>query len=75
METVHDLSAGKEVSEAQLELISQLPDKSGQFYTVLHQSLMRLEGDPILSMLDLKLDDNETVTDIFKCSDSSKVVT
>ena len=66
METVHDLSAGKEVSEDALQIIGELPDKDGKFYTTLNMSLRTLEGAPIFSVLDLHLNDGEMLSDAFR---------
>ena len=67
METVHAISTGK-VSETGLDEITQLPHGSGdeQFCTVLNGSLLKLEGDPIFSMLELNLNPDETLADLFK---------
>ena len=77
MDTVCNLSSGKEITEDMLNEIAQLPDRSGcgQFYTVLKQSLRKLKGNPIFSMLSVKLPDGETLNDAF-CAieeDSSEV--
>ena len=67
MDTVHDLGVGK-VSEAGLDVIVQLPHGSGDemFCTKLNEILLKLEGDPIFSMLELQLNPEETLTDLFK---------
>ena len=67
MDTIHAISAGK-VSETGLDEIARLPYGSGdeQFCTVLNGFLLKLEGDPIFSMLELKLNPNETLADLFK---------
>ena len=50
-----------------LDEIVQIPDKSGhgQFYTVLNESLRKLKGDPIFSMLSVNLCDGESLADAF----------
>ena len=67
MDTVHDLGVGK-VSEAVLEEIAQIPHgtENEMFCTVLNESLMKLEGDPMFTMLELQLNPEETVADLFK---------
>ena len=67
MDTIHAISAGN-VSETGLDEIAQLPYGSGDepFGTVLNGFLLKLEGDPILSMLEFKLNSDETLTDLFK---------
>ena len=67
MDTLHDLGAGK-VSEAGLDEIARLPHDPGDetFCTKLNKSLMKLEGDPIFSMLELQLNPDETLADLFK---------
>ena len=65
LEAVHDLSAGKFVPENKLDMIVELPDGEGQFYTTLNQSLKQLAGDPMFSMMDLQLSDSETLEDVF----------
>ena len=77
MDTVYNLKTGKEITEDMLKEIAQLPDTSGygQFYTVLNQSLRKLKGNPIFSMLSVKLPDRESLDDAF-CAieeDSSEV--
>ena len=67
MDTIHALSAGK-VSETGLDEIARLPHGPGdeQFSTVLNGFLLKLEGDPIFSMLELKLNPGETLANRFK---------
>ena len=67
MDTVHDLGVGK-VSEAGLDAIAQLPHGPGNemFCTKLNEILLKLEGDPIFSMLELQLNPEETLPDLFK---------
>lgn len=67
MDTVHDLGVGK-VSEAGLDEIAQLPHGPGNemFCTILNEILMKLEGDPIFSMLELQLNPEETLANLFK---------
>ena len=77
MDTVCSLNSGKEITEDMLNEIAQLPDKSGcgQFYSVLNQSLRKLKGNPIFSMLSVKLPVGESLDDAF-CAiekDSSEV--
>ncbi len=77
VDTVYNLSSGKQVAEEMLNEIVQLPDKSGSgwFYTVLNQSLRKLNGDPIFSILSVELHDGESLNDAF-CAieeDSSEV--
>ena len=67
MDTVHDLGVGK-VSEAGLDAIAHLPYGPGNemFCTKLNELLLKLEGDPIFSMLELQLNPEETLPDLFK---------
>lgn len=67
MDTIHAISIGK-VSEKGLDIIAQLPYGPGdeQFCTVLNEFLLKLKGDPIFSMLELKLNPDETLTNLFK---------
>ena len=67
MNTVHDLSAGK-VSEVGLDAIGQLPTGPGdeKFCRALNKSLLKLEGDPIFSVLELQLNPDESLIDLFK---------
>jgi len=67
VDTVHDLDVGK-VSEAGLKAIAQLPHGPGNemFCTKLNKILLKLEGDPIFSMLELQLNPKETLADLFK---------
>ena len=67
MDTLHDLGVGK-VSEAGLDEIARLPNdpEDESFCTILNKSLMKLEGDPIFSMLELQLSADETLVDLFK---------
>ena len=73
MDTIHALSAGK-VSETGLDEIARLPHGPGdeQFSTVLNGFLLKLEGDPIFSMLELKLNPGETLADLFNAIKVSK---
>ena len=66
-DTTYAISNG-EVSEMGLDEIAQLPHGPGDehFCTVLNESLLKLEGDPIFSMLELKLNPGETLTNLFK---------
>ncbi len=56
VEAVYNLSAGNDVSEDVLDTIGQLPSSSHipYYYTVLNSHLEMLNGDPILSMLDIE---------------------
>ena len=74
MDTIHAISAGK-VSETGLDEIARLPYGSGdeQFCTVLNEFLLKLEGDPILSMLELKLNPDETLADLFKAIEVGEI--
>ena len=67
MDTLHDLGVGQ-VSEAGLDEIAQLPNdpEDESFCTKLNKSLLKLEGDPIFSMLELQLNPDETLADLFK---------
>jgi len=67
MDIIHAISAGN-VSETGLDEIAQLPHgpRDGQFCTVLNRFLLKLEGDPIFSMLELKLNPGETLANLFK---------
>jgi len=67
MNTVYAISIG-EVSEKGLDAIAQLPHGPGdeKFYMVLNEFLLKLEGDPIFSMLELKLNPGETLANLFK---------
>ena len=56
-EAEHNLSAGNNISEDMLDTIGQLPCSSSDvpyYYTVLNEYLKKLNGDPILSMLDIE---------------------
>ena len=66
-ETVHALSAGKSFSRDGLHEIAQLPHGSGDemFCAELNNLLLKLEGDPIFSMLELQLNPDETLTTVF----------
>ena len=66
-ETVHALSAGKSFSTDGLSVIAQLPHGSEDemFCAVLNHILLKLEGDPIFSMLELQLNPDETLTSVF----------
>ncbi len=67
------------VTEDMWNTIAQLPDsrfESGQFYSKLNQSLLKLEGDLKFAMLNLKLNDGEELVDVFtaiKTQQCSKV--
>ena len=78
VEAVHALSAGKDVpSEDILDLIGQLPEGDKPFFTILNQILGRLEGDPILPLLDLSPTERVKLADAFstiKHGTSSKVL-
>lgn len=64
METVHNLSAGKPVTETSLATIARLP---GRFHSVLNEPLKTLEGDPIFAMLELQAEGKEVDdTDLYK---------
>ena len=67
MNTVHGLSAGK-VSEVGLDAIGQLPTGpcDEKFCRALNKSLLKLEGDPIFSVLELQLNPDESLFDLFK---------
>lgn len=67
METIHAISTGK-VSERGLDAIAQLPHGTGdeKFCTVLNGLLLKLEGDPIFSMLEFKLNPDETLANLFQ---------
>ncbi len=56
VEAVYNLSAGNNVPEDVLDTIGQLPSSSDipYYYTVLNSHLKTLNGDPILSMLDIE---------------------
>jgi len=67
MDTIHAISTRK-VSEEGLDVIAQLPHGPGdeQFFKVLNESLLKLEHDPIFTMLELKLNPGETLANLFK---------
>ena len=71
------LNSGKQIREEMLEVIAQLPDdrySSGQLYSVLNESLCKLEGDPKFSILS---HGKRSVSDAFtaiKAQDSSAKV-
>ena len=77
VDTVCNLSSGEKITEDMLDEVVQLPHKSGhgQFYIELNQSLRKLKGDPIFSMLSVKLRDGESLADAFHAieNDSSEV--
>ena len=64
VEAVYNLSAGnlKDVSEDILDSIGQLPCSGSPYYVVLNGLLKVLDGDPILSMLDIE---SEILTEAF----------
>jgi hypothetical protein len=76
---LYNLSAGQIITEEMWNTIAQLPDyrfESGQFYSVLNQSLLKLEGDLNFAMLNLKLNAEEKLSDVFtaiKTNECSKV--
>ena len=74
MDSIHAISTGK-VSEEGLDAIAQLPHGSGDemFYTVLNGFLQKLEGDPIFSMLELKLNPDETLANLFKAIEVGEI--
>ena len=74
MDSIHAISTGK-VSEEGLDAIAQLPHGSGdeKFYTVLNGFLQKLEGDPIFSMLELKLNPDETLANLFKAIEVGEI--
>ncbi len=60
METVEKLAiSSRDIHQGELETICQLPHAGGKFYRALKQQLLSLEKDPILSVLDLDLKDEE----------------
>lgn len=62
MEAIASLSAGEPIREDELILIGELPDektKSGQFYSILRDELLKLIDDPILSLIELSDDDRQ----------------
>ena len=65
LDTVYKLNASEEVSEEMLHIIAQLPDasSSGHFYTVLNESLMKMERNIMLALLDV---DSEALTIAFE---------
>ena len=67
MNTIYAISIG-EVSEEGLDAIAQLPHgpRDEKFYTLLNEFLLKLEDDPIFSMLELKLNPGETLASLFK---------
>ena len=79
VEALHNLSTGQILPEEMWDTIAQLPDdrfKSGQFYSVLNESLLKLEGDLQFAMLNLKLNAGEKLIDVFtaiKTNQCSKV--
>ena len=79
VEALHNLSTGQMVTEEMWNTIAQLPDgrfESGQFYSVLNRSLLKLEGDLKFAMLNLKLNAGEKLVDVFtaiKTQQCSKV--
>ena len=76
---LYNLSTGQVVTEEIWDTIAQLPDgrfESDRFYSVLNQSLLKLEGDIKFAMLNLKLNEGEKLADIFtaiKTNQCSKV--
>ena len=79
MEALYNLGTGQILPEEMWDTIAQLPDdrfESGQFYSVLNKSLVKLEGDLKFAMLNLKLNAGEKLADVFtaiKTSQCSKV--
>ena len=68
MEALYNLGIGEVITEEKWNTIAQLPDdrvESGQFYSVLNQSLLNLEGDLKFAMLNLKLSKGEKLADAF----------
>ncbi len=65
MEAMDSLNSGKDIREEMVNAIAQLPDassSSGQFYSVLNESLRKLEGDPKFSILS---HEKKSVSDAF----------
>ena len=76
IDAVYDLAAGKTISDDTIMMFIQLHDVGGRFATALSQELMKLEGDPIFSVLDIPLQESQTLPAAFsaiKTEDRLKV--
>ena len=62
MEAIASLNSGQPLREDELILIGELPDEtteSGQFYSLLRLELLKLIGNPVLSLIQLRLEERE----------------
>ena len=62
MQAVTDITASKTIREYELILIGELPDDSssnGKFYSVMRKDILELEGDPVLSLIELREEDED----------------
>ena len=61
IEAMHGLKSGKEVTEGALEAICCLHDSKQQLYKAVNPLLVLLEKDPIFSVLDLDLKEEQNM--------------
>ena len=62
VQAIADITAGKTIREDDLILIGELPDDSssdGQFYSVMRKEILKLVGDPVLSLIELREEDKD----------------
>ena len=62
MEAIASLNSGQPLREDELIVIGELPDEmaeSGQFYSLLRLELLKLIGNPVLSLIQLRVEERE----------------
>lgn len=62
LEAIAAMTKGEPLREDELILIGELPDEeaeSGQFYSVLRTELLKLIGNPVLSLIQLREEERE----------------
>jgi len=62
VQAIADITAGKTIQEDDLILIGELPDdksSDGQFYSVMWKEILKLVGDPVLSLIELREEDKD----------------
>lgn len=62
LEAIAAMTSGEPLREDELILIGELPDEeaeSGQFYSVLRTELLKLIGNPVLSLIQLREEERE----------------
>lgn len=63
LEAIAAMTSGESLREDELILIGELPDEkaeSGQFYSVLRKELLKLIGNPVLSLIQLRQEERES---------------